>query len=689
MNSRPIERAGSEMADSQVREQSVALVVAVIFTAIVAVVCFFLNRVRFPLNPDILETHVSLLSLDSTEYQKRFYVLMVLALATTCLVVAKGWIKPEKLISELRSRALVVVFFTIVFLYSDWEPKNYPGFGLVAFTLLLLSESKLTPGISNLIPNPKRLRLLNGFMLLVLCVLFAVLWLRPLQFPVAISSLSELIWVDGHYSVTVLSGYDLLQADSGNQLKSVGYGIGVPTFTALCLGVGYFFSDTTVSLPTVVKIYQLVAVLLIAGIFYVRDKRIWLLGTLIVLVTLAFTLANTGTAVKFPNQSGIRYIPLLLGFLGVAYELSKDRFRVWFLSLLGGSLLLLNIETGLAFSSGVIAALFYKELAASKGVVSPLFKVAKFVAAESIVFLVLASVFIPLLLPKTENFLNFLTLFGTSGYGGLKARLSLTACVVMISAAFTLVDTAYVARERTLNQKGLWEVFLAAVMLVWMTYYMNRMDEWNLWFHWIPLILWFFSRFSAELMAATSRSIDCFPDLTFSSMFLVVLTSAVTFGQAFDSASSTVLPAMKDVAKSIIRPKVPSEATYNLAGFEIVGDAGYQVRAHIEGLQPFNKRDALVFSNLPTLVRLQGFNGYAPMYSPMSVVTHSQIPESRQAILQSGFHILVFDGPNTLTSTTYPELKRQIDLLLGTNTSSMSENHGEWSVLELKTLPPL
>jgi hypothetical protein len=676
--------------EMQTRFKSVALLSAVLFSTIVALICFFLDRFRFPINPDILPTHVSVLEMESSLYQRLSYVVLVAILAAYCLMVSKKWLTPERIINEITCHALVVLCFFVLFISSEWSPYLFQGFGLAAFIFLLIGNSSLWSDIEHLLADSHLRKTMRIFLFLLLCTLIAILWLRPIQSSVFIPSLSELIRVDGHYSVTVLSGYDLTQSDSGQFLKNVGYGLGLPILTAICIEVSQFFGNTAVSLPTVVKIYQLFAALLLAAIFYVRDRRTWVWGTLIVLITLAFTLANTGKAVKYPNQSGIRFIPIIVGILGVAYELRKDRFRIGFLSPLGGSLLLLNIETGLAFTSGIIAALFYKELSISKNFTSAFIKVGKFVALEAVVFLTLASICMPLLFKEIQDFAGFLALFGGSGYGGLQSRLSLTACVVIITAAYTLVENAYIAREKTLDQKALWEVFLAAVMLVWMTYYMNRMDEWNLWFQWIPLTLWLFSRITFAFSYDASRALLSSTNQSFSFLFPITLVALVTFGQMYYSVFNTVVPALKETVKSVFRPANEDEvAAYEISGFKFENDLAEEVKNHLEGLQSFNKQETLVFTNLPTLVRLQGYNGYAPMYSPMGIVSYSEIPASRQAILQSKFRMLVFDDPSTSISKTVPELNQQIELLLGPEATTMAENHGEWTVLELSKVPSL
>jgi hypothetical protein len=156
------------------------------------------------------------------------------------------------------------------------------------------------------------------------------------------------------------------------------------------------------------------------------------------------------------------------------------------------------------------------------------------------------------------------------------------------------------------------------------------------------------------------------------------------------SVFNTVVPALKETVKSVFRPANEDEvAAYEISGFKFENDLAEEVKNHLEGLQSFNKQETLVFTNLPTLVRLQGYNGYAPMYSPMGIVSYSEIPASRQAILQSKFRMLVFDDPSTSISKTVPELNQQIELLLGPEATTMAENHGEWTVLELSKVPSL
>jgi hypothetical protein len=681
----PKSRLSQQLSASDINYTSFALITAMFFTAVVAATCYFLNRQVFPVNPDILSTHVSLLSLDSTEYQKRSFVYFVVVLATACVLLTKSWLHPEKLASNAHCAVFSAVALLLILLLSDWDPNNYRGFAcaiLLWFSLLKLAG---VPGaIDVLIGFQKALTsplVLAG----LLCVLVSVLWVLPLSFPLEVNNLNDLIWVDAHYSATVLGGYDFLHSENGHRFKSLNYGIALPVLTAAYLQASQFISVSASTLPMAVKFFQLVAALLIAAIFYVRDRRNFLLGTFVVLVTVAYTLGNTGQAVKFPNQSGIRYLPLLAGILGVAFELSKNRFRIWVLSLIGGSLLASNVETGITLNVAIVAALFFQGISDSKRLFGTFTLITRFFALEVVVLSVASLILTTFVLSHPSEMFRFLSLFGVSGYGGKKTRLSLTACLVIIVAVFTLVENSYRSRTEKLCQKALWEIFVSALMLVWLTYYMNRMDEWNLWFQWVLLTLWAFSRFAADESSSGTPSLDRLSSLSFAHSIIFTLLTTMTGGQALNSILNTVKPSLKDGLKSLMRTDpTTADSSHFVSGFKLSGEFGEQVKKRLADLNRINKDEAVIFTNLPTLVRLQGFNSKAPMLSPfIGVVSYSQVPPAREAILQSGYSMLVVDRPNDSIANGDLDVSSYINLLFGTTTMNRAQDLGDWKIMPL------
>jgi hypothetical protein len=684
-NYSPDQSTADASVDLQPEHSSLPLAIAMLFTLIVAVTCFLLNRKNFPINPDFLPTQVSSLKLESSEYQKRSYVFYVVALATVCISITRGWLRPEKIASDAVCAGLAVVLFPAIFLLSAWDWNNYHGFHLAILAMLSLCLLNKVPGWNGFLVPIEKALCSSYFLAAIFFVLLMVLWVRPLRAPVELLDFNELTWVDAHYSVTVLSGYELTRSEDGNRLKSLAYGFGMPVLTAVYLRASQFFSETASTLPMAVKFYQLIAALCIPAIFYVRDKKTWLLGTLVVLICVAYTLGNTGPGVKFPNHSGVRYLPLLLGLLGIGYELSTHRFRIWVLALIGGALLLANIETGLALTVGIVAALFFQGISASKSVFVPFIAIAKFLVLEIVTFSLFGATLIPLLLPDSSEFFRFLSVFGGSGFGGLKAKLSITACVVIIVAAFTLIENSYRARRDTLDHKAIWEVFVATLMLVWLTYYMNRMHEWNLWFQWLLLTLWSFSRFASEANSGNERGLIRLSRLSFAPSLLLAIVTAVTCGQGLTSTLGTIRPAL--ALRSIFRPNLTTDdSAYLTSGFMLKGDLGREVKKHLDDLERFDKNESYVLSNLATLVRLRGFNAKAPMDSPwVNLTSYSQIPAARQAVLESGYRKIVVDGPNTSIASGDLDLKlySHLDLLLGSGAVSRGENPGEWSALPI------
>jgi hypothetical protein len=219
--------------------QTSAIATATILAASITITCFLLNRFNFPLNPDLLPTQISLLQLESTTYNKLSYVGYVAALAFLCIAIMIGWVNLERIAIQETYANLTILSLVPIFILSEWSVGNYAGFGMVA-VILLLFPLAITTNDSD---HPRWLKTLyvvvqsRPAMLLVLSSLILVMWVFPLGNPLTIDSLDSLTWVDTHYGVTVLSGYDLNDADTNYQMRYANYGLGIPLLTSAFLSV--------------------------------------------------------------------------------------------------------------------------------------------------------------------------------------------------------------------------------------------------------------------------------------------------------------------------------------------------------------------------------------------------------------------------------------------------------------------
>jgi hypothetical protein len=687
----PIElRRGEGRSESSITSQTVAIALAAIFTATLAAVLFYLNKVHVPLNPDFLPAHVSLMQLQSTEYQKKFYIASVLVLATLCIVLMKGWCRPEQITKQQTFISFAILSLFPIFIFSDWTLNNYAGYGLIALIVCLLpliSRNQDSEGF-NLLGALVRCVKSRPLILTALFLLVLVMWVLPIAKPLEIYSLVDLTWIDEHYSFTVLGGYDLTQVDTAYQMRQAAYGLGMPILTAAFLQATSVLGDSLLTLPVAVKFYQFVAAVLIGLIFFVRERKGWPIWTLMTLLATAFTLSNVGNAIGYPNQSGIRFVPMLVGILFVAMETKRADFRVEVLAVAIAVILLMNMETGMAVLVGTMAVLFFRSFAELQSLIKAFVPLVKFLCIHLAALLLMGSVLLPRLIPDTASLTDFVTLFGVSGYGGMKSKLSLTACIVILVSAFTLIDNAYRVKNGALGENDLWEVFLATVMLIWMTYYMNRMAEWNLWLQWVLLSFWFSSKFS-KFDFLSHRGERGFNDGLAPNLLIVLLLAAIS-GQVLTSVSDKVFPEFKAVAKSAVKkvigwPKREMSA-YEVSGFKIYGSAGEAVQKHFAELKSFDKDNVQVLSKCPTITRLHGFNGRSMIYSPIEFTTYSDLPRMKELIAASPCDLVAFDHPESDIALVSKETAVQLKSLFGDTLSISSDKVGDWSVVSKQDL---
>lgn len=162
-----------------------------------------------------------------------------------------------------------------------------------------------------------------------------------------------MLWIDGHYAVTVLSGLDLVH---GNTVQNVNYGISMPILTASYLYLLSIFDYSKYGLVDAVKFYQLVAIVIIGLILYIKEGKNIAIPLLLIIGLTAYTTANTGIAIGYPNQSGIRYIPLIIGLLLFAVEMKNKIPRTWVLAFISSFCTVMNPETGFALTLGLLFA---------------------------------------------------------------------------------------------------------------------------------------------------------------------------------------------------------------------------------------------------------------------------------------------------------------------------------------------
>jgi len=636
---------------------------------------FVLSFYRGELNPEILDTHILALGLVSTKYQQLVYLLIFAIFAVACASVLLVRERFE-LSEECNREELHLVIVALVLLaFGTWQKDQALGFslGILGFIAYRWSEQfrECVKNIFNVCKsNSKLLGSLGWFAIIFLVVIF---WILPLFSPLFVGSLNELKWIDGHYAVTVLGGLDLVLSDDSH-VKRSSYGVGMPLLVAAFYKVTEYLGISGVELSHAVRFYQLFALILIGIILFIVNKKNLMAGFLLAISLTLFTLSNVGIGVGYPNQSGIRYAPILLGLLICALELRRQNPRVWVSAVSSAAVVAVSPETGIALTIGFIVAAILFEYKSSTPLTSISLTFAKFFTAFCFTFVFFVYVIVrPLLKTSGENIFEFVGLFGGSGYGGIVDRLSLSAGLIFLLAATTVLRIVVKARNRDLLTMDVWQVAIATVMLVWLFYYMNRMSELNLWFQWVLLVLLFVPHFDLEKFKLESLKSYKVPP-----PFKVILLSLIAAQIVF---STNILFHKSGTWFKNYSTSCPSADQLN--GFCVPGFGDNAISKQLNALDEFSPSDSIVLTGFSTAVRIKGFNENFPLFDPMEIVLKKDVHKIVEWIDTKGPRFILADGPASSATLASPQHTEQIWLYLSSLKAYREvKRHSDWVIFE-------
>jgi hypothetical protein len=206
-------------------------------------------------------------------------------------------------------------------------------------------------------------------------------------------------------------------------------------------------------------------------------KRI--LPTALVMIPILSLAYTRQFSIFFPNQSGWRFCGLPAGMLILISMRGRGLRSAAWLGLGLGGLLMFNPETGIALAFGYALFLFPEYLASRTG--GKVALTAAFALSAVLIPLISAIAFkitfgyFPLPSPSSEVALVKFA----GGYGGLKLYFGIAWIVMLVHAVIELVRSA--ASIRSLTRRRRIRMSLAATILVWYAYFINRPHEWNLW----------------------------------------------------------------------------------------------------------------------------------------------------------------------------------------------------------------
>jgi hypothetical protein len=229
-----------------------------------------------------------------------------------------------------------------------------------------------------------------------------------------------------------------------------------------------------------------------AAAAYLCYRRRSYLGVLAALLLAAPYWASTGVGIWHPNQTGMRSLTLPLGILAMTLA---GRFRpndaAWGLGAIGGLALLINFETTVAVGIGFLV---YMVLRTRSVPFLATWRMALAATAVIVAYFVIYRMALGRL-PFGTDFSNILQSLGqiTTGNIGLRlfsagsyqenyyvvplALVMFTHAVYVVLAAFRRLG------EQPLSHLSALRAAIAAILIVWLSYYFNMPNWWQIWTH--------------------------------------------------------------------------------------------------------------------------------------------------------------------------------------------------------------
>lgn len=645
---------------TNVSERSLRTVTA-IFSITFAIGLFLLRFFKFPLDPSLLDTQVRLLNLESTRAQSIYYVTLLGLFAAICAAIL---LRPNAKIIPSMDRAeqvlVVAVVIAAIFLGS-WSWQFFFGFFFVA-ALIIFSRTRGSAPISIIWTRSSFVQKLPWagilFWLLIglVFIYIAVFLIAPMTTPLLVQRAVELPRIEGHYAVSVLPGFDFICCSEVGKIERANYGLGIPLFTAWALGVFSFLGLPDTALVQSVKLNQLIAVLLICILSFLANRKYFPYVMALALGMTAFTLSNVGIAVSYPNQSGIRYIPILVSLVVLVLELRRTQLRIWLLAPASAIFVIMNPETGLATTAGYMVAAVLKKYNPKSPITSVAETVVQYGAFFAVTMLVGSALIVESILKNSSDGLfQFMVLFTTSSYGGLVDKPSLMATLLFLIATTSVLRAVCRARCGVLLSVDAYEAAVGTIMLVWLMYYVNRMAEWNLWFQPVLLMAMIAPRIALNRWQQLFRK-PLRLGVTFS-----MIVACLIGGQVTSSSSQFAYQAAEwlrwqhlGCGEGVVLDG-KCLPWFRGSKFEL------QMNALTEGNYP---AETIVLSGMSTYARLRGFNDGFPWYDPMEVVRQQEVEGIVNWIETRGPKYILADDPSYDIARAVPEHSRQIQYYL-------------------------
>lgn len=613
---------------------------AALLMSCVFILCIWiLYNVKQPINQSLLLSHVTAFDVKSTKLQLITYVGSVSMLAIACLFLLlnpKFKILIKKQPSTLSILLILVLIFVAPFPVGEYTKWFRNGFFSTFLVLLLAVKLSKRPFV--------KLNYLYYLFVALTLIYLAFYFVLPFFTPLIVTSGAGFTSIESHYAMTVLSGFDFVCCEKTGVVEQSKYGLSIFMLSALAYKIASLFDAHNTQLIFIVRGYQIIAAcLLVFAVFILNKKHFLLISALALTVTAS--LNTMSVVISYPNQSGMRYIPFLIGLILLAWETQRKSPRISFLATASALLIILNPETGIALSCGFAVFLVLRKYKPESAYATTFKTVGIFSVLT--IFLV-----VPLSVLSADNFysdssadlFSNIKLF-SSGFG-LVRKPHVIAIFIIFFAVFALVRGVLRARNGNGSSVDAYQAGIGTIMLTWLPYYVNRAGEANLWFQAVLILLLFA------------------PRIGFSS--LRILSGKFQFGVFYTGLAISFMGALlfwsseqnfwKGSSYYYLDKSSCFESPEYLKGFCFVGSEGPGISKQLGFLKGLTeKRDFLVISHLSTQVRLIGFNEGFPWYEPFGEIPRDRDMNSLLNWIETkGPRYVVTDDPASAISKKMP-----------------------------------
>ena len=242
------------------------------------------------------------------------------------------------------------------------------------------------------------------------------------------------------------------------------------------------------SLGETIRVFQglqFLYLLLCVVIFYRQGRGRWSLCLLAIFLVVPWYFFNHNSLL-FPNQSAWRTMGFPLALIAIPWAHRRPlAYSSFALGCLAGGILLVNVEAGVAATAGLFASLFYRtRFFDGPWQFRDLLRIVPFFPGIAIACgmfylcwrLLLSYWPDPLVLKEVFDRIRF---WSSSGFCGVRYPGHFLPLALFCWSVFLLAYAALIPSARRSSANGV-RIGTAAISLVWLSYYANRADYWNL-----------------------------------------------------------------------------------------------------------------------------------------------------------------------------------------------------------------